>query len=53
MKLTKLQLKQIIKEEIEKVMREVEQESSGFDYDEEAAEAELQAKMAEPMTKAK
>lgn len=57
MKLTKLQLKQIIKEEMEQVMREIEQEpaqaSGGVEYDEAAAEAELQAKMAEPMTKAR
>jgi hypothetical protein len=53
MKLTKTQLRQIIKEEMEQVMREIEQESDGVAYDEEAAEAELQAKMAEPMTQAR
>lgn len=53
MKLTKAQIKQIIKEELEQVMREIEDEEQmgGFKYDEEAAEAELQAKLAEPMHK--
>lgn len=51
MKLTKIQLKRIIKEEMEQVMREIEQEPVGAEYDEEAAEAELQAKLAEPMHK--
>jgi hypothetical protein len=51
MKLTKTQLRQIIKEEMEQVMKEIEQEEAGAVYDEDAAEAELQAKMAEPMTR--
>jgi hypothetical protein len=51
MKLTKIQLKRIIKEEMEQVMREIEQETVATEYDEEAAEAELQAKLAEPMHK--
>jgi hypothetical protein len=51
MKLTKAQIKQIIKEELEAVMKEIEDEdqAGGFEYDEAAAEAELQAKLAEPM----
>ena len=61
MKLTKSQIKQIIKEELEAVMMEIEdegieeemmeQEGSGLKYDEAAAVAELQAKMSEPMSK--
>jgi len=54
MKLTKAQIKQIIKEELETVMSEVEEEapaSSG--YDAAAAQAELEAAMAEPMTPSK
>lgn len=51
MKLTKAQIKQIIKEELEAVIKEIEDESQSgdFEYDEAAAEAELQAKLAEPM----
>ena len=62
MKLTKSQIKQIIKEELEAVMTELEddsmkeeemleQEGGGLKYDEAAAVAELQAKMSEPMSK--
>ena len=62
MKLTKSQIKQIIKEELEAVMMEMEDEQleeeeevaeqkGGLKYDEAAAVAELQAKMAEPMTR--
>ncbi len=61
MKLTKSQIKQIIKEELEAVMMEIEdegieeemmeQEGGGLKYDEAAAVAELQAKMSEPMSK--
>ncbi len=64
MKLTKLQIKQIIKEELEAVMMEMEdeaieeeevleQQGGGLKYDEAAAVAELQAKMAEPMTRSR
>ena len=54
MKLTKSQIKQIIKEELDTVMREIEaapdEESGGFsDADMETAEEELQRKLAEPM----
>ena len=54
MKLTKLQIKQIIKEELDTVMREIEAEPAempgGFsDADMETAEEELQRKLAEPM----
>ena len=62
MKLTKSQIKQIIKEELEAVMTDLEddsmkeeemleQEGGGLKYDEAAAVAELQAKMSEPMSK--
>ena len=51
MKLTKTQIKQIIKEELEAVMSEVEEEASASaGYDPAAAQAELEAAMAEPMT---
>jgi|TARA_R100000388_G_C7244286_1_gene163760 hypothetical protein len=63
MKLTKSQIKQIIKEELEAVMMEMEDEAieeeevleqkGGLKYDEAAAVAELQAKMAEPMTRSR
>ena len=65
MKLTKSQIKQIIKEELEAVMMEMEDEQleekeeevleqkGGLKYDEAAAVAELQAKMAEPMTRSR
>ena len=64
MKLTKSQIKQIIKEELEAVMMEMENEQleeeeevveqkGGLKYDEAAAVAELQAKMAEPMTRSR
>jgi len=64
MKLTKSQIKQIIKEELESVMMEMEDEQlkeedevleqkGGLKYDEAAAVAELQAKMAEPMTRSR
>ena len=63
MKLTKLQIKQIIKEELEAVMMEMEDETmeeeevleqkGGLKYDEAAAVAALQAKMAEPMTRSR
>lgn len=50
MKLTKTQIKQIIKEELEAVMAEVEEEASApTGYDPAAAQAELEAAMAEPM----
>jgi len=54
MKLTKSQIKQIIKEELETVMREIEaemgEEPGGFsDADMETAEEELMRKLAEPM----
>ena len=60
MKLTKSQIKQIIKEELEAVMAEMEQDEieeevleqkGGLKYDEAAAVAELQAKMSEPMSR--
>lgn len=60
MKLTKSQIKQIIKEELEQVMKEIEgldeeevvqEEEGGLGFDREAAIAELNAKMAEPMTR--
>jgi len=61
MKLTKSQIKQIIKEELEQVMKEIEgldeeeevvqEEEGGLKFDREAAIAELNAKMAEPMTR--
>ena len=60
MKLTKSQIKEIIKEELEAVMAEMEQDEieeevleqkGGLKYDEAAAVAELQAKMSEPMSK--
>lgn len=55
MKLTKAQIKQIIKEELDTVMKELEadpmEEEKSIKYDEKAAEAELQAKLAEPMHK--
>jgi len=55
MKLTKSQIKQIIKEELEAVMQEMDEEpieeaEGGLGFDREAAIAELNAKMAEPMT---
>lgn len=59
MKLTKSQIKQIIKEELEQVMKEIEgldeeevvqEEEGDLGFDREAAIAELNAKMAEPMT---
>ena len=51
MKLTKTQIKQIIKEELEAVMAEVEEEAAApAGYDPAAAQAELEAAMAEPMT---
>ena len=64
MKLTKSQIKQIIKEELEAVIMEMEDEhlkeeeevleqKGGLKYDEAAAVAELQAKMAEPMTRSR
>ena len=63
MKLTKTQIKQIIKEELEAVMAEMEhdeieeevmeEKSGGLKYDEAAAVAELQAKMAEPMRRSR
>lgn len=51
MKLTKSQIKLIIKEELEAVMKEIEasEQAGDLGYDEEAAEAELQAKLQEPM----
>ena len=56
MKLTKAQIKQIIKEELEAVMTEMKEEpieeaEGGVSFDREAAIAELNAKMAEPMSK--
>jgi len=53
MKLTKSQIKQIIKEELDTVMREIEEEPpeeiGGFsDADMETAEEELMRKLAEP-----
>ena len=60
MKLTKSQIKEIIKEELEAVMAEMEQDEieeevleqkGGLKYDEAAAVAELQAKMSEPMSR--
>ena len=64
MKLTKSQIKQIIKEELEAVMSEmeddaleeedvVEEKRGGLKYDAAAAVAELHAKMAEPMTRSR
>jgi len=50
MKLTKSQLKQIIKEELEQVTKEVESEDSLMEADAEAAIAELTAAMQVPMT---
>ena len=53
MKLTKSQIKQIIKEELETVMREIEAEPANAEmeskYDEDAAEKELQDALAKPM----
>ena len=56
MKITKAQIKQIIKEELEAVMSEmseepIEEAEEGVPFDREAAIAELNAKMAEPMSK--
>jgi len=53
MKLTKQQIKQIIKEELETVMKEIEEqpseETGGFsDADMETAEEELIRKLSEP-----
>ncbi len=50
MKLTKSQLKQIIKEELEQVTKEVESEDSLMEADAESAIAELTAAMQVPMT---
>jgi hypothetical protein len=50
MKLTKSQLKQIIKEELEQVTKEVESEENLMEADAEAAIAELTAAMQVPMT---
>lgn len=50
MKLTKTEIKQIIKEEIEAVMKEVESENSIMEVDAEAAKEELINAMSEPMT---
>ena len=50
MKLTKSQLKQIIKEELEQVTKEVESEDSLMEVDAESAIAELTAAMQVPMT---
>lgn len=56
MKLTKAQIKQIIKEELEKVMKEIDEETleeqeGAATFDRQAAIDELNAKMSEPMTK--
>ena len=56
MKLTKTQIKQIIKEELEKVMKEIDEETleeqeGAATFDRQAAIDELNAKMSEPMTK--
>jgi len=50
MKLTKSQLKQIIKEELEQVTKEAESEDNLMEVDAESAIAELTAAMQVPMT---
>jgi len=52
MKLTKTQIKRIIKEEMDAVMKEIESENTLMEVDEEAAKEELIRAMAEPMTTA-
>jgi len=50
MKLTKTQIKRIIKEEMDAVMKEIESENTLMEVDEEAAKEELIRAMSEPMT---
>lgn len=53
MKLTKTQIKRIIKEEMDAVMKEIESENNLMEVDEEAAKEELIQAMSEPMTTTK